>query len=338
MSLIRTENWLGDLMQTPDKKETPEVFQDHSTQILLNKFFSEEIETLEPTYNPETGYHYPQVEAILGDPSKVDAFLNKLYEEKILERKLADKVMFCPKCNSASISFRYCCPFCKSFDIHKSSLIEHVKCGYLDLEENFRKGGVLVCPKCHEQLNKIDVDYRKAGIWCACRECKKSFDVPVPEHYCTSCHAISNFEQAIIKDVYSYSLGKDVKEKMSSSMFLIAPIQKLFLEQGNKVESPAFLLGKSGAKHFFDIAAYKEGHAKRPIVVDLAQPAEGLVSEQPVIALFAKIFDVSPEKAFLVAIPKLNENAKKMAELYNIQAIEARNQAEAIASLKKKLS
>jgi hypothetical protein len=207
----------------------------------------------------------------------------------------------------------------------------------MDLEENFRKGGILVCPKCHEQLNKTDVDYRKAGIWCACRECKKSFDVPVPEHYCTSCHTISNFEQAIIKDIYSYTLGKHVKDKMSSNLFLIAPIQKFFLAQGFKVDSPAFLLGKSGAKHSFDIAAYKAGYPQRPIVVDLALATETAVSEQPIIALFAKIFDVSTAKAFLVAVPKLNENAKKMAELYNIRAIEARNQTEAIALLKEKL-
>ena len=61
------------------------------------------------------------------------------------------------------------------------------------------------------------------------------------------------------------------------------------------------------------------------------------VSEQPVIALFAKIFDVSPERAYLIAIPKLSENGKKMTELYKIRAIEAKNQEEAIASLKKSL-
>jgi hypothetical protein len=62
------------------------------------------------------------------------------------------------------------------------------------------------------------------------------------------------------------------------------------------------------------------------------------VSEQPVIALFAKIFDVSPERAYLIAIPKLSENGKKMAELYKIRAIEAENQEEAIASLKENLN
>jgi hypothetical protein len=70
------------------------------------------------------------------------------------------------------------------------------------------------------------------------------------------------------------------------------------------------------------------------IVVDLATSTESVVSEQPVIALFAKIFDVSPEKAFLIAIPRLSDNGKKMAELYSIHAIEAPDQAEALKTLR----
>jgi hypothetical protein len=71
-------------------------------------------------------------------------------------------------------------------------------------------------------------------------------------------------------------------------------------------------------------------------VIDLAQATEDVVSEQPVIALFAKIFDVSPDKAYLIAIPQLSENGKKMAELYNIHALEAKNQKEAVKAFKEK--
>jgi hypothetical protein len=49
--------------------------------------------------------------------------------------------------------------------------------------------------------------------------------------------------------------------------------------------------------------------------------------------LFAKIYDVAPDRACLIAIPKINENGKKMAKLYNITLIEARNPKEAIMAL-----
>ena len=324
-------------MQKANKKETLELYRDRNTQIFLCKFLSGEINALEPVYDLQTGYRYPTVEAIVDDASQVEPFLSKLCDAGVLEKQLYDKVIFCPKCGSANVSFRYCCPFCKSFDVQKSSLIEHVKCGYMDIEANFREGDKYVCPKCHEELRKIDVDYRKAGVWCTCKECSKSFDIPVSEHFCRSCHANSTFEEAFIKDVYSYPLNESAIEEASLSCVLVSPIREFLVKEGLKVESPAFLKGKSGANHSFDIVAYKGAVSRKVIVVDLAKSTENVVSEQPVIALFAKIFDVSPERAFLIAIPRLSENGKKMAELYSIHAIEAKNQDEAVEALKEKL-
>ena len=324
-------------MQQSGKKETLELYRDHNVQMLLNKFLSGEIKTLEPVYDSEVGYRYPAVESIVGEASEAAPFLNKLFEAGVLEKKLYDKIIFCPKCSSANVSTRYCCPFCKSFNIQKSSLIEHVKCGYMDLEANFRDGDKYVCPKCHEELRTIDIDYRKAGIWCTCDTCKKSFDIPVTSHFCRNCSATSTFEEVPIKDVYSYTLKANVTAESSLNWFLVAAIREFLMKEGLKVESPGLLKGKSGANHSFDIVAYKEDKSRKAIVVDLAMATGNIVSEQPVIALFAKIFDVSPEKAFLISIPKLGENGKKMAELYKIHAIEAKNQEEAITSLKESL-
>jgi hypothetical protein len=291
---------------------------------------------LEPVYDLKLGYRYPMVEAIVGDALSAESFLNRLYEAGILERRLYDKIIYCPKCGSASISIHYCCPYCKSFNIQKSALIEHVKCGYMDVEENFKKGNnKLVCPKCREELRKLDIDYRKAGMWCTCKDCGKSFDIPVTAHFCRDCHANSTFEEAVIKDVYAYSLKEEAKEEVATGWIIIAPIREFLIENGFEVESPAFIKGKSGANHMFDIAAYKgEEEAERKVtVIDLATSAENAVSEQPVIALFAKIYDVSPENAYLIAIPKMSENGKKMAELYSIKLVEAKNQKEAIKAL-----
>ena len=326
-------------MQQSGKKETSELYRDHNVQMLLSKFLSGEIKKLEPVFDSEVGYRYPVVETIVGEASQVESFLSKLDEAGVLEKKLYDKIIFCPKCSSANISTRYCCPFCKSFNIQKSSLIEHVKCGYMDLETNFRDGNTYACPKCHEELRTIDVDYRKAGIWCTCDACRKSFDIPVPAHFCRNCRETSTFEEVPIKDVYSYTLKANVTAESSLNWFLVAAIRELLMKERLKVESPGLLKGKSGATHSFDIVAYKGDKPRKAIVVDLAMSTGTgtVVSEQPVIALFAKIFDVSPEGAYLIAIPKLSENGRKMAELYKIRAVEAKNQEEALASLKESL-
>jgi hypothetical protein len=320
-----------------DEKEMLELYRDRNVQMLLSKYLSGKIKVLEPVYDSTVGYRYPDVETIIGDASQVEPFLNKLYEAGVLEKKLYDKIIFCPKCGSADVSTRYCCPSCKSFNIQKSSLIEHIKCGYMDVEEKFCKGDKCVCPKCHEELERIDVDYYKAGIWCTCENCKKSFDIPLTTHFCRNCCETSTFEEVVIKDVYSYTLKENVTAESSLNWFLVAAIREILRAEGLMVESPGLIKGKSGAHHSFDIVAFREDQLQRAIVVDLAMSSGNVVSEQPVIALFAKTFDVGPERAFLIAIPKLSENGKKMAELYKIQAIEAKNQEEAVAALKESL-
>jgi predicted RNA-binding Zn-ribbon protein involved in translation (DUF1610 family) len=207
----------------------------------------------------------------------------------------------------------------------------------MNVEESFKKGSKLVCPKCHEELKKIDVDYRRAGTWCTCKECGKNFDIPLTAHFCRDCHERFTFEDAVIRDSYSYILKEEAREEASKDWVVIAPIRRFLAENGFTVESPAFLKGKSGANHMFDIVAYKGEKAQKVIVLDLVMSDENSVSEQPVIALFAKIFDVSPRIAYLIAIPGICENGKRMAELYNIRIIEAKNEKEATIALKEKM-
>jgi hypothetical protein len=325
-------------MSRTDKAQRLDLYKDHDTQALLSRFLNDEIKELLPVYTPEQGYAYSLVEAIVGDPSRAETLLNRLYQAGILERRIYDEILHCPKCGSARISVRYFCPHCKSFNIHKSSLIEHVKCGYMDVEDNFHKDGLLVCPKCHEELKKPDADHRRAGVWCTCMDCGKSFDIPVASHFCRDCHGDFTFEEIMIKNVYSYSLREEAKNESTLGWNLITPIKDLLEKEGFRVESPAFLRGKSGANHFFDIVARKGAEIEKVTVIDLAGLSEGTVSEQPVISLFAKIFDVSPDDAYLVAMPKMSEDGKKMAQLYKIHVIEARNEKEATKALREELS
>lgn len=315
------------------KTERSEVYRDHRAQLILGKFLSGEFERLDPVFEPKYGYIYPIVEAIVGDHGEAEAFLNHLYEVGILKREIFDKMINCPKCNSGSVSIRYCCPYCKSFNVKKSSLVEHIQCGYIDIEDRFRLNGRLVCPRCHNELTIPDVNYRKAGVWCACNECGKNFDIPVPSHFCRECKNVFMFEDAVYGDVYSYSLNQDVMKEAGVGYILVAPIREFLQGRGFSVESPGFLKGKSGASHMFDVTATRGDITRNVVVIDLATSAEDIVSEQSIIAMFAKVYDVAPDKACLIAIPKMSENGRKLADLYKIELIEAQNQKEAMKAL-----
>ena len=315
------------------RAERSEVYRDHRAQLVLSKFLSAEIERLDPVYDLKYGYIYPVVEAIVGDAPAVETFLNRLYEIDVLKREVFDKVIICPKCNSGNISIRYCCPYCKSFNVKKSSLIEHIQCGYIDVEDRFKQKDRLLCPRCHNELTKPDVNYRRAGVWCTCNECSKNFDIPVSSHFCRECKNIFTFEDAVYRDVYSYSLNPDVMKEAGVGYVMVAPLRDFFQTRGFSVESPGFLRGKSGASHMFDIAAWKGDITRTVIVIDLATSTEDVVSDQSIIAMFAKVYDVAPNKAYLIAIPKMSENGRKLADLYKIELIEAKNQKEAMTTL-----
>jgi len=321
-------------MSKPAKTQRAEIYKNHPVQIFLSKFLSGEINKLEPFFDVNQGYRYPLLEKILGDPGAVDDFLKQLADAGILKRELYDRTLYCPNCDSARISIHYNCPYCKSFNVEKSSLIEHVECGYIDTEKHFRKGEKLVCPRCHKELIKPDMDYKKAGVWCTCNNCSKNFDIPVPSHFCRDCHFAFTFEDAIYKDVYIYTLSEEAAKEASIGWIMVNPIRELLESKGFKVDTPGFLKGKSGASHVFDVTAYRKEGGKEISVIDVATATDDEVTEQPVIALFAKIYDVSPAHVCLIAIPKINENGKRMAKLYNIDLIEAKDQNEAISGLK----
>jgi transcription elongation factor Elf1 len=321
-------------MPKASKKELLKLYKDHKVQLLISKFVSDELGTLNPIYDPKQGFRYPIVDEIVGDSSSTNEFLQKLFEGGVLERKLYDKIVYCPSCNSANISIHYTCPHCKSFDVKKSALIEHIKCGYIDTEDRFQKYGELVCPRCNKELTNPDLDYHKAGVWCTCNQCGKSFDIPVPAHFCRECHENFTFDEALYKDVYSYSLTPEAAKEATLGCILTVPIIEFLEDLGFEVESPGFLNGKSGTRHMFDLTAVSAGKKKNTTVIDFATSTDDVVSEHSVIAMFAKIFDATPDRACLVAIPKMSENGRKLASLYKIDLIEAKNQSAAIDSLK----
>ncbi len=321
-------------MQKASANEGVNLGKNPKVQLLISKFVSGNLETLKPTFDENHRFTYPIVDKIVGQ-ANTEMFLDELTKAGILKRKLHDKIIECPSCNSTKVSIHYTCPYCKSFDIKKSALIEHIKCGYIDIEDNFQTKENLVCPKCGTELVRPDLDYNKAGVWCSCNKCTKSFDIPVPDHFCRECETNFSFDDAIYKDVYSYTLSPKAAKEANLESILTAPISELLQEFGYNVESPGYLTGKSGTKHKFDLTA-TDKNKNSITAIDLAA-TDDVVSEQSVISMFAKIFDTNPDRACLVAVPQMSENGKNLANLYKIELIEAQDQNKAIESLRRVL-
>ncbi|MEJ2281143.1 MAG: hypothetical protein P8X97_04410, partial [Candidatus Bathyarchaeota archaeon] len=141
-------------------------------------------------------------------------------------------------------------------------------------------------------------------------------------------------DEAVYKDVYSYILTPEAAKESNLGFILTVPIIDFLEKLGYEVESPGFLIGKSGTGHMFDLTAIFSGKKKNTTAIDIVTSTDDVVSEQSVISMFAKIFDTTPNRACLIAIPKMTENGKKLASLYKINLVEAKNQNSALDALK----
>ncbi len=117
-------------------------------------------------------YCYPMLDALSQDKLGSFEWLQSLANTKLLEPTgLIDRQRECKFCHSSHLSFIDVCPNCQSLDIKIQPSIHCFTCGYVDIQEKFFQGGVLMCPKCNTQLRHIGSDY----------------DRPIENHHCQSC-------------------------------------------------------------------------------------------------------------------------------------------------------
>ncbi|UCD72810.1 MAG: hypothetical protein JSW01_04985, partial [Candidatus Bathyarchaeota archaeon] len=93
--------------------------------------------------------------------------------------------------------------------------------------------------------------------------------------------------------------------------------------------APGTLKGRSGAEHLFDIVASRDG--KNIVFAVTTGPTER--DPRPVLSFFAKTYDVPAEREVLIAIPRLPEDARKLAETYGIEYMEVETTEEILKNM-----
>jgi hypothetical protein len=89
----------------------------------------------------------------------------------LLERKFFDKLITCPRCDSARLCVRERCGACHGTDLLEEAVIHHLRCSAQAPEHDFRQGTSLICPKCRLHLEHFSVDYDRPGSVMLCRNC-----------------------------------------------------------------------------------------------------------------------------------------------------------------------
>lgn len=307
--------------------EREELYRDPDVQRFLVEYVNKGGE-IEPTFDLAHGYHYPEVEALIGkSPGETKGFLSKLAQAGILTGKTRIMEIRCPHCNSANVSTNYACPHCDSSNIERHAMIEHITCGYIDDVAKFQSDGELICPHCKSRLT--EGGYRSAGIWYECPDCGRRAEVLSVVHQCRDCGTGFTFASSRYDRVYTYSINKATSGEIEREVLFASRIKGIFEKLGYGVRSPGRIRGESGIEHEFDIVATREG--MRPAAVMVLYGDEP-IGQARVITEYVKVLDTKAE-AYVIAIPSLIEAARKLAQSYKMNTIEADNSSEAVLKL-----
>ena len=302
--------------------ERREAYVELETQKLLRELLKDgSKKEIIPTYDPPQGYTYKSIKQIFEGQTtnkEITNFLDRLTRLDILNKSFYDSVSTCPNCDSTNITLHNSCPKCKSHRITKTSLTEHIPCGYIGEREKYILGS---CPKCGRNL--ADTPFVNMGRWYLCTECNEKFEHPQLDAVCRSCDTKFTVEETNLKEILKYTLNEQRKREIRQNVSSLETISKLLTDLDFEIQMPGVAIGeKSGMRHQFSLIATKDiGGSKKTIVLDHAV-AENEVQTSPLILYVYKTSEVTVDLPIFVAVPKLSETARKIVQGHQILLIE----------------
>jgi len=303
-----------------------EAYIERPTQRLLRNILkSGKKATILPTYDKSFGFRYEAVESAFDEnvsPEEVEGFLGRLNHFGILKKSFFDTVSACPTCGSTFVTLHYQCPKCTSHHVVKTGLTEHVPCGNIDEKDKYNQRNLIsICPKCRAKL--VKGEYRDMGLWYICRECKEKFEHPNLDLICRKCENKFTIRTAIVREISKYFINPDKEQEIRQNVTSLESINSLLAELGFSVEMSASAIGeKSGIQHNFSLIARKKfGDRENIVAIDHAVGDREVGASQLILYIY-KISEVKVDLPIFVAIPKLSETAKRIAQGYNLLVIE----------------
>lgn len=293
---------------------------------LLELLVEGKLPAFEPVFAPRADgwISYPVVENNLGvDAEYAQRLLEDLTRLGYLQRVFAERILFCPACNSRSLSWTIFCPKCGSLHLGRTHLLRHRPCNWVGPEEDFKRYNLRVCPKCRQELMLVGHDYDDVGTRYRCENCREITSTPLEKWHCRECDRTYAKNEVRELVLYKYVIEPAQITKLRLERIPRAKVKEILTREGYDVAESVRVTGKSGAEHTVDILATKHtGPLEHRIVVGFASGNPAVDSED-VIKLYARAYDVSAQDTILIAIPRLSEEAEQFAQHYNIRVINA---------------
>jgi len=317
------------------KENSKEIYADPEARKILQFLLRNITVVVSPQALPSDEVTYPQLQSILGEhAAEADNILGRMAEAGVLLETLADKVPACPECNSKQLSTRYLCSQCYSFDIDRSFLFEHLKCGKVASDDTFRKGNEYICPKCQTVLHNFGVEFRAIGAWYKCNRCNNSFNATINSHFCRPKHHQFAPDRARLIPIYEYKINTRILNEIRNQVLVYGDLISFLEDCGLTVIAPQTLPGKSEPRTF-DLAISSKGRwgAQKIIVMDIIN-SDSPVGADNIREFATKVRDTRPSVSYLIAIPKLADEARDTSKNLKLTIVEAASMKDAMSSIR----
>jgi predicted transcriptional regulator/DNA-directed RNA polymerase subunit RPC12/RpoP len=237
----------------------------------------------------------------------------------------------CPECNSKISFFAITCSNCASSELKSGKALEHLSCGHCGFEEDFKSpDGRILCPHCKKSSQGLSTDFVSQGESFLCVECSTFLEEPRFLFSCPSCgYSTSKDAKHPSFDAWMKRSrrGPGVPNSLLLSGSNLAPLVSKIKSRNWTATPFKSLIGKSGVKQEFSLVisnSHPVGMSQSGplVVVDLLSNTRPITQTQ-LLSFFGKTLDIGVKNKILVAVPKLEIDAKRFADSYGIVTMEA---------------
>ena len=283
---------------------------------------SKKIEKFEPTFKPQLGLVYNDLES--GTLEHQLELLSALEKEGIVVPRESISILKCSDCSSSFQCIGLSCQACGSSSIASGEVIEHIVCGNIDFHEKYlSEFGRLICRKCNKRLTAIGVDYSRPGLYYRCMSCKTLLPSAGESYSCLGCGRQSQRDELVmlslpLYDVNHAQIAKHASGTGSYSRLLADALASI----GIRAQTSAYIAGASKIQQKFAIVVYDSRSAGgRPIIIGDTTDMYSS-SETAILSLFAKSIDVGVKQLVLFSAGTLEEKSRALASAYGISIVQ----------------
>ncbi len=279
--------------------------------------------------NTSEGYSFEGVPELGWSADRTRRTLAGLQLKGMVSARLSDRLLLCKFCRSPNLRTRRLCPTCKSIDLTKHPVIEHLACGLIDKQDAFQIGADLVCPRCKAKLIMLGSDYRSLSYMYSCQECGGLTRDLETSLVCNLCGTEADVDEQNECQLFSYYLSERDRKAVFDQMKPIEACSQYFLARGFTVEAPGLVVGRSGAQHTFDMAIHRrpEGAPARrsgitefsDIVVEI-QLSDRPIDVEELAKFYGKLSDLDLG-GLILAIPGLSKEASDYSKAFKLRVV-----------------